>query len=76
MDVLLYIDDIIVASRTFEDHLAHLGALFAKIEATNLALNPKKCSIEFKKIQVLGHIVDKFDIYTMEAKSAAIRNMA
>ena len=71
-----YIDDIIVASRTFEDHLAHLGALFAKMETANLALNPKKCSIGFKKIQLLGHIVDQFGIYTMEAKTAAIRNMA
>jgi len=71
-----YIDDIIVASRTFEDHLAHLGALFAKMEAANLALNPRKCSIGFKKIQLLGHIVDQFGIYTVEAKTAAIRNMS
>jgi len=71
-----YIDDIIVASRTFEDHLAQLGALFAKLATANLALNPRKCSIGFKKIQLLGHIVDQFGIYTVEAKTAAIRNMA
>jgi hypothetical protein len=71
-----YIDDIIVASRTFEDHLAHLSALFTKMEDANLALNPRKCSIGFKKIQLLGHIVDQFGIYTVEAKTAAIRNMA
>jgi hypothetical protein len=71
-----YIDDIIVASRSFEDHLQHLEALFTKMEKANLALNPKKCSIGFKKIQLLGHIVDQFGIYTVEAKTAAIRNMA
>jgi Reverse transcriptase (RNA-dependent DNA polymerase) len=70
-----YIDDIIVASRTFEDHLAHLGTLFAKMEAANLALNPRKCFIGFKKIQLLGHIENQFGIYTVEAKTAAIRNM-
>jgi hypothetical protein len=71
-----YIDDIIVASRTFEDHLSQLEALFTKMENANLALNPRKCSIGFKKIQLLGHIVDQFGIYTVEAKTVAIRNMA
>jgi len=70
-----YINDIIVASRTFEDHLAHLGPLFAKMEAVNLALNPRKCLIGFKKIQLLGHIEDQFGIYMVEAKTAAIHNM-
>jgi hypothetical protein len=71
-----YIDDIIVASKTFQDHVAQLEALFTKMENANLALNPRKCSIGFKKIQLLGHIVDQFGIYTVEAKTAAIRNMS
>ena len=46
------------------------------MENTHLALNSKKCSIRFEWIQLLGHIVDKFEIYILEAKSAAIRNMS
>jgi hypothetical protein len=42
----------------------------------NLALNPKKCSLAFSEIQLLGHIVDKYGVYTVEAKTAAISNMA
>jgi transposase InsO family protein len=71
-----YIDDIIVASKSFEHHLAHLEALFSKMEKANLALNPKKCRIAFRKIELLGHVVDQFGVYTLEAKTAAIRNMA
>jgi RNase H-like domain found in reverse transcriptase/Reverse transcriptase (RNA-dependent DNA polymerase) len=71
-----YIDDIIVACKSFRDHVVHFEALFTKMENANLALNPRKCSIGCKKIQLLGHIVDQFGIYTVEAKTAAIRNMA
>jgi len=71
-----YIDDIVVASYTFEEHLTHLELLFDKMEQNNLALNPKKCRVAFERVQLLGHVVDQYGIYTMEAKTAAIREMA
>lgn len=70
-----YIDDIVVGSRTFKEHHDHLSRLFAKIELAKLALNPKKCFLGFQRIQLLGHIVDRFGIYTMKSKAAAIRGM-
>ena len=71
-----YIDDIVVASYTFEKHLMHLELLFDKMERNNLALNPKKCRVAFERVQLLGHVVHQYGIYTMEAKTAAIRDMA
>jgi hypothetical protein len=71
-----YIDDIVVGSHTFEEHLEHLGKLLSKMELAKLALNPKKCWLGFQRIQLLGHIVDQFGIYILESKSAAIRGMA
>jgi hypothetical protein len=73
--VCCYIDDIFVFSDTFEDHVNHLDLLFTKMKEANLALNPKKCSIAFKQLQLLGHMVDKYGVYTMEEKTAAIREM-
>jgi len=58
-----------------EEHLEHLDKLFAKMELAKLALNPKKCWLGFQHIQLLGHIVDQFGIYTLEAKTAAIRGI-
>jgi Reverse transcriptase (RNA-dependent DNA polymerase) len=66
-----YIDDIVVGSHTFDEHLDHLDKLLAKMEIAKLALNPKKCWLAFQHIQLLGHIVDQFGIYTLEAKTAA-----
>jgi Reverse transcriptase (RNA-dependent DNA polymerase) len=48
--VACYIDDIMVASMTFREHLNHLEALLSKMEKANLALNPKKCFIGFSRI--------------------------
>src|SRR5579859_1536734 len=47
-----YIDNIIVASYTFDEHLEHLERLFARMEEAHLALNLKKCSIAFTRIQL------------------------
>jgi len=74
--VACYIDDMIAESKSFRDHVNLLERLFTKMEGANLALNPKKCFIGFIRIQLLGHVVDRFGIYTLEAKTAAIREMS
>jgi hypothetical protein len=42
-NVLTYIDDVLVHSRSHEEHLRHLADAINKIGAANLRLNPKKC---------------------------------
>ena len=46
--ILCYIDDIIVASQTFEDHLHHIEATFQRLRAANLKLKPSKCIFKGK----------------------------
>ena len=72
---LCYLDGIVIASRTFEEHMDHIAQVLEKMRRANLALNPKKCSIGFAKIQLLGHLVDQYGLATLEAKIAAIREM-
>ena len=56
---LVYLDDISVFSRTFEDHLKHLEEIFRRINKYNLRLNPKKCKFASPEIKFLGHIVKR-----------------
>ena len=42
---LVYLDDIIVFSRTFESHLANLREVFERLKEAHLKLSPKKCHL-------------------------------
>ena len=50
-DCLIYLDDIIIFSSTFEEHLERLQAVFSRLELHNLKLKATKC--EFFKSQVV-----------------------
>ena len=42
-----YIDDIVIFSTNFEEHLSHLEAVFTRLEETGLTLKqPKKCNLK------------------------------
>ena len=73
-DLMVYIDDILVFSRTFEEHLIKLEQVFIKLRDANLKLKPSKCHLCDTKIKFLGHIISAEGIYPDPKKSEAIRN--
>lgn len=46
-NALVYMDDCIVYSTTFQEHLRQLGNIFARFEAANLKFKPQKCHFFF-----------------------------
>jgi hypothetical protein len=42
-NIFTYVDDIVVASKNKEDHLADLAETFANMRDARLRLNPEKC---------------------------------
>ncbi|GFY59403.1 retrovirus-related Pol polyprotein from transposon 412 [Trichonephila inaurata madagascariensis] len=54
---LCYLDNIIVFSLTFNDHLRRLHCVLSCIQEARLVLNPKKCYFGATEIKVLGHLV-------------------
>ena len=42
---LVYLDDIIIVGRMFEDHLCNIGKVLEKLRIANLRLNPSKCKL-------------------------------
>src|SRR5260363_161413 len=67
-NVAVYLDDIIIYSRTYQDHILHLDIVLAKISAAGLKLNPEKCELFWNSIPFLGHIVGKERIRPDEEK--------
>ena len=39
----VYLDDILVASQTFEEYLKHLESVFKRLRKAGLRLKPRKC---------------------------------
>ena len=54
---LIYIDDVIVFGKTFEEHLARVEEVLERIQAAGLKLKPEKCRMLQKEVVFLGHVV-------------------
>ena len=54
---LVYSDDLIIFSRTFDNHLLHLEKVFKHLQEANVRLKPSKCYFVQSKVEYLGHIV-------------------
>jgi hypothetical protein len=72
---VLYLDDIVVFWKSFEDHLCNLRKVFDRLSEAGLKLKPKKCQFLQEEISFLGHIVSKSGIRTDPAKVAAVKEM-
>ena len=73
--LLCYVDDIIVFSPNYDQHLLDLREVFTRLRHANLRLNDKKCEIFKNKVHYLGHIVSVEGIEADPVKIKAILNM-
>lgn len=71
---VVYIDDLIIFSKTFEEHLENLEKVFQRLKSFNLKLAPEKCQFFRKQIPFLGHVVSEEGIETDPAKIDKVRN--
>ncbi|UYV78077.1 hypothetical protein LAZ67_16000034, partial [Cordylochernes scorpioides] len=69
---LCYLDDIVVYSKSFNEHLHRLEIILQCLDEAELRLNPKKCLFGTKRIRVFGHLVDSKGIYPDPEKIEAI----
>ena len=54
---IAYLDDIVIFSKTPQEHLSHICMVFKKLKSANLSMKKSKCSFFSKEIQYLGHII-------------------
>lgn len=72
--VFVYLDDLLVVSKTFEQHLDRLSIVAKCLREANLTLNIEKSSFCMREVKYLGHIVGNGCIKPDPTKVDAVEN--
>lgn len=72
--LLVYLDDVLIFSSTFQEHLQRLRAVLTRFREMGLKLNIKKCHFCRKKVEYLGHVISAEGIATQDSKISAVKD--
>ena len=68
-----YIDDVLVGSRTFDEHLENLQQVFSRLRKAGLHLKVKKCLFLREEVPYLGHVVTEHGIKSDPGKINTVK---
>ncbi|CAL2257642.1 unnamed protein product [Prunus armeniaca] len=71
----VYVDDMLVKSRTAGDHLRNLSLMFGKLKKYNMCLNPSKCAFGVSSSKFLGFMISQRGIEANPEKIRALIDM-
>ncbi|KAK3890905.1 hypothetical protein Pcinc_005204 [Petrolisthes cinctipes] len=63
-----FIDDILVYSRTREEHVVLLRTVMERLRQAGLTAKPSKCQLGVRTVEYLGHIVGGGELWPMQDK--------
>ena len=70
-----YIDDVLIASDTFEEHLLHVEQVLKAMHAVNLKVHPEKSVFGCAILEYLGHDVSQYGLTPSKVKIQAIQSL-
>lgn len=73
--VLAYIDDVIIYSHSYDDHLNHVDKVLAALESVGMTIDERKCFFGYESLNLLGHRINRLGLMTQPNKVAAIQNL-
>ncbi|GBG63302.1 hypothetical protein CBR_g37388 [Chara braunii] len=71
--VLIYLDDILVYSRSLDEHVEHLRTVLEQLRQAKYKANRDKCEFAWQELEYLGHFVTPHGIRPLADKIKAIR---
>lgn len=72
--VVVYLDDILIFSKTWSEHLQHVEQVLSTLQQQKLYANMEKCSFGVQSIQYLGYIIDTEGVHVDPVKIQIIRD--
>ena len=70
--VVVYLDDIVIYTRTLEEHVNHLSLVLSQLRKYTLYVKMEKCEFAQQEIKFLGHLVSKNQVRMDPKKLQAI----
>lgn len=74
VECLLYMDDIIIPSKSVDEGFTRLERIFQRLQQANLKCKPSKCVLFQKQVKFLGHLVSEHGVATDPEKIASVKN--
>jgi hypothetical protein len=74
--VVVYVDDVLVFSSSVTEHCAHLSAVRAILDATNVRVRASKCARFHAQVHYVGLVFDRASVRLDNAAFAAVANCA
>lgn len=69
---LIFFDDILIYSTTFEEHLEHLRLVFEVMKSNQLYARRSKCAFATSRVEYLGHFIEASGVSTDPNKVKAV----
>ena len=71
---LVYLNDVIVFGRSFEEQLYRLDKVFARLRSAKLKSKPAKCSLFQRSVEFLGQVLSEEEIEMQDERVSAMRD--
>jgi hypothetical protein len=71
--VFIYLDNLLIDSKSVEDHREHLRLVLGQLQQNGLVINAEKCSFGRQQLEFLGHLVSASGISLLPDRVAAIK---
>ena len=68
----MYIDDIVIFSKSVDEHYGHIKEIFGTLQAANLKVQLHKCNFLRSEVECLGFVISADGIKTNKKKVQAI----
>ena len=73
-ECLVFLDDVIIFSKTIDEHFDRLDAVFRRLKENGLKLKGSKCEFFKTEVKYLGFVVSEEGIKPDEEKIEAVKN--